>query len=114
MKSIVYFLLSICVILYIAVLCIFNICGEATVLAWGTIGTILSGIATYGGLAIVLLYALVNFFGSPLKTVFFVLLVLVVVIFIITAVIPDTIRNLFGIGKAASDGAKAVISWLNF
>ena len=84
------------------------------VASWGTIGTILAGVATYGGLAIVLLYALVNFFGSPLKTVIFVLLVLVVVFYILTATIPNVFQNLFGLGKAAEDGAQAVISWLNF
>lgn len=69
------------------------------VASWGGIGTFLLGIANYGGIAIVFLYALVNFFGNPLKTVFFVLLVLVLVIWILTLAIPGVFQNLFGIAK---------------
>lgn len=110
MKSIVYFILSVCVIIYIAVLSVINIFPATTIIGWGTFGTILVGIAQYGGLAIVMMYALVNFFGSPLKTVFFVLLVLVLIFFILTATIPETFQKLFGIKK----GAEAAISWINF
>lgn len=110
MKSIIYFILSVCVILFIAVLCIFNIMGEQAVLAWGTIGKILQGVRDYGALVIVLAYAVVNFFGSPLKTVFFVLLVLAVILFFVTKFLPDFFQNLFGV----KDTSGMISSWLNF
>ena len=54
-------------------------------------------IANYGGLAIMLAYSAINFFGNPLKIAFFILLVLATVFLILTAVMPDTFRELFNI-----------------
>ncbi len=114
MKTIIYFLLSICSIIYLAVLSVLNIYGAAVVATWGVWGSILCGIGTYGALAIIFLFAVVNFFGNPIKIVFFVLLILVIIIFIVTSIVPDFFRGIFGIGGAGEEGAKAVISWLNF
>ena len=97
MKTVLYFVLSIAVIIYVAALCILNIVGLSGVLAWGAIGTIINGIATYGGIAIVFLFAFINFFGSPLKVVFFVLLILVLIIYILTLAIPSFFQGLFGV-----------------
>ncbi len=113
MKTIIYFILSVLVIIYVAVLSTFNILGESAIIAWGTWGTILKGIADYGGLALVFLYALVNFFGSPLKIVFFVLLTLVIIIYILTCTIPSFFQGLFGIG-GNQEGAEALAQWINF
>lgn len=104
MKSIVYFILSVCVIIYVAVLSVINIYGTVAVELWGVGGQIMLGIASYGGIAIVFLYALVNFFGNPLKTVFFVLLVLALIIWILTLTIPGVFRNLFGIAGTITKG----------
>ena len=104
MKSIVYFILSVCVIIYVAVLSVINIYGTVAVELWGVGGQILLGIASYGGIAIVFLYALVNFFGNPLKTVFFVLLVLALIIWILTLAIPGVFRSLFGIANTITKG----------
>jgi len=113
MKTILYFILSVLVIVYVAVLCMFNILGEATVMAWETWGTILKGIADYGGVALVFFFALVNFFCSPLQVVFFVLLTLVIIIYILTCTIPSFFQGLFGIG-GGKEGAEALAQWINF
>ncbi len=89
MKKSLYFILAVFTIIYIGFLCYKNITGVES--------TAVDLIATYGGLAIALLYAAINFFGNPLKIVFFVLLILAVIVLILTAVIPDVFRNLFGI-----------------
>lgn len=89
MKSVVYFILAVLTIVYIGFLCYVNIAEPA--------GAVIEYISVYGGLLIALLYAGINFFGNPLKIVFFVLLILAVVVLILTIVIPDVFRNLFGV-----------------
>lgn len=89
MKRILYFILAIITIAYIGVLCYANI--ALSVPEW------LGYIQTYGGIVIALAYAAINFFGSPLKTVFFILLVLATVLLILSIVIPDVFRGIFGI-----------------
>lgn len=89
MKKSLYFILAVLTIIYIGFLCYKNITGVES--------TAVDLIATYGGLVIALLYAAINFFGNPLKIAFFVLLILAVIVLILTAVIPDVFRNLFGI-----------------
>lgn len=89
MKTILYFVLAILTIGYIALLCYCNVAIE--------VNETVRLIANYGGLAIMLAYAAINFFGSPLKIAFFILLVLATVFLILTAVIPDTFRELFHI-----------------
>ena len=89
MKTILYFVLAVLTIGYIALLCYCNVAIE--------VNETVRLIANYGGLAIMLAYAAINFFGSPLKIAFFILLVLATVFLILTAVIPDTFRELFHI-----------------
>lgn len=89
MKRTVYFILAVITIAYIGVLCYANIAPDVP--DW------ISYIEIYGGVAIAVLYAAINFFGSPLKTVFFVLLVLSVVLLVLSIVIPEVFRELFGI-----------------
>lgn len=95
MKSILYFILAVLTIVYIGFLCYVNIAGDFT--------GVLKYISVYGGLIIALLYAAINFFGNPLKIVFFILLILAVIVLILTIVIPDTFRDLFGISESAQD-----------
>lgn len=92
MKKIIYFIFALITIVYVAFLCYYNITNVSS--------QVLDYIAIYGGLVIALMYAAVNFFGSPLKIVFFVLLVLMVIILILTIAIPDVFRNLLGIESA--------------
>ncbi len=89
MKSIVYFILAVLTIAYIGFMCYVNIAGTNSDVEYY--------ISVYGALAIALAYAGVNFFGNPLKIVFFVLLVLAVIILILTIAIPDVFRSLFGV-----------------
>ncbi len=92
MKKIIYFIFALITIVYVAFLCYYNITNVSS--------QVLDYIAIYGGLVIALMYAAVNFFGSPLKIVFFVLLVLMVIVLILTIAIPDVFRNLLGIESA--------------
>lgn len=92
MKKIIYFIFALITIVYLAFLCYYNITNVSS--------QVLDYIAIYGGLVIALMYAAVNFFGSPLKIVFFVLLVLMVIVLILTIAIPDVFRNLLGIESA--------------
>ena len=89
MKSIIYFILAVLTIVYIGFLCYVNIAEPA--------GAVIEYISVYGGLVIALLYAGINFFGNPLKIVFFVLLVLAVIVLILTIAMPGVFRDLFGI-----------------
>ncbi len=94
MKSTLYFVLALLTIGYIGFLCYVNIAGEFT----GVLGYV----SVYGGLIIALLYAAINFFGNPLKIVFFILLILSVIVLILTIVIPETFQDLFGITQEGS------------
>ncbi len=89
MKTVLYFVLAVLTIGYIALLCYCNVAVE--------VNETVRLIANYGGLAIMLAYSAINFFGNPLKIAFFILLVLATVFLILTAVIPDTFRELFNI-----------------
>ena len=99
MKKIIYFIFALITNVYVAFLCYYNITNVSS--------QVLDYIAIYGGLVIALMYAAVNFFGSPLKIVFFVLLVLMVIVLILTIAIPDVFRNLLGI-----ESAEAVLNML--
>lgn len=92
-KKVIYFILAILTIGYVGFLCYFNIALTASIA--------LNYIAIYGGLAIALAYAAINFFGSPLKIVFFILLVIAVIVLILTIAIPGVFRSLFGISESA-------------
>ncbi len=113
MKTIIYFLLAICAILYFAVLSVVNIYGVDIINSWGTWGTILMGIHDYGALAIIFVFALINFFGNPIKIVFFVLLVLVIIFYILTCAMPGVFKGLLGLIGGESEGVEAIVSWLN-
>ncbi len=94
MKSIVYFLLAVLTIAYLGFLCYVNLVGVET------LSTVLYYISIYGGVGIALLYAAVNFFGNPLKIVFFILLIVMVILHVLTIAIPDIFRNLFKMGES--------------
>ena len=89
MKKIVYFILACVTIAYIGLLCYSNLALDVP--SW------FYYIEVYGGLAIAIAYAFVNFFGSPLKMVFFILLIIAVVALVLSICIPDAIRGFFGL-----------------
>ena len=90
MKKIIYFIFAVITIAYVGFLCYINIVPPTSV--W------LNYLAIYGGLAIALAYAAVNFVGSPLKIVFFILLIVSVIVLVLTIAIPGIFRNMFGVG----------------
>ena len=92
MKTILYFILAVLTIVYIGFLCYVNLVGMAS------LSLVLNYIAIYGGLGNALLYAAINFFGNPIKILFFVLLIIMVILLVLTIAIPDVFRNLFKMG----------------
>lgn len=97
MKKILYFVLAIITIGYIGFLCYANLVGLEN------LSKVMNYVAIYGGLIIALLYAVINFFGNPLKIVFFILLILAVVLLILTIAIPDVFRSLFNMGEKTKE-----------
>ena len=100
MKKILYTVLSVLSIVYICFL-IVNIVDLKT--AWepnmGAFKDYFDIIVNFGGIAIIFCFALVNFAGSPLKTAFFIALILAIVIYAIVLCAPDFVYKMFG-GKA--------------
>ena len=90
MKTVLYFILSILTIVYVGFMCYLNIFPD-DVNATTVLGQILKYIQLYGGIVLVFVFAFVNFFGSPLKAVFFTILIIVAIAFVITAVVPQFI-----------------------
>lgn len=103
MKKILYTILSICSIVYITFLAV-NIVRTNTAWApdFGWFENIFNIIVNFGGVAIIFCFALVNFAGSPLKTIFFILLILAIVLYVIVLATPDFIYNIFG-GSASAE-----------
>ena len=106
MKKVLYTILSILAIIYIGFMCV-DVIKRANPdfladMGWFT--KIYNLIVSFGGIAIIFCFALVNFAGSPLKTVFFILLILAIVCFIIVSIVPDFFYNIFG-GKDTAESA---------
>ena len=96
MKKVLYTILSILSIVYIVFLSM-DIVIDKT--AWdpdmGWFTQVFDFIVRFGGVAIIFCFALVNFAGSPLKTAFFIVLIVAIVAYIIVLVAPDFFCNLF-------------------
>lgn len=96
MKKILYTILSILSIAYIVFLAMYQIMDKT---AWqpdlGWFAGVFDIIVKFGGVAIIFCFALVNFSGSPLKTVFFILLILAIVCYVILLAAPEFFYNLF-------------------
>ncbi|MBE7076142.1 MAG: hypothetical protein E7375_03670 [Clostridiales bacterium] len=96
MKKVLYTVLSILSIVYIGFL-IVNVIKTQT--AWspdmGGFQMWFDLIVNFGGIAIIFCFALVNFAGSPLKIVFFILLIVAIVCYIIVLAVPDSIYKIF-------------------
>lgn len=96
MKRVLYTILSVLSIIYIGFLVVNAI---KTQTAWspnlGAFEKWFDAIVNFGGVAIIFAFALVNFAGSPLKTVFFILLILAIVCYVIVLCVPDFFYNMF-------------------
>ncbi len=104
MKKILYTILSICSIIYIVFLAL-NI--FITKGLWtpnmGGFQKWFDIIVEFGGIAIIFAFALVNFAGSPLKTAFFIALIVAIVLYVVVMIAPDEIFKLFGGKKAEAE-----------
>lgn len=96
MKKIAYTILSICAIIYIGFLIVNVFIQKA---GWapdmGGFQGVFDFIVSFGGVAIIFTFALVNFAGSPLKVAFFIILIFVILIYIIVLACPNQIFDLF-------------------
>ena len=96
MKKILYTILSVLSIAYIGFLIVNVIKGSEIIdINLGGFEEIFNIIVNFGGVAIIFCFALVNFAGSPLKTVFFILLILAIVLYIVVLAVPDFFANMF-------------------
>lgn len=103
MKKTLYTILSVLSIVYIAFLVV-NVLKTQT--GWnpdfGGFEKWFNLIVNFGGIAIIFCFALVNFAGSPLKTVFFILLILAIVCYVIVLAVPDFFFNIFNPSDASA------------
>ncbi len=102
MKKILYTILSILSIIYIAFLSVAVIRDAGWNVDFGWFEKVFEIIVNFGGVAIIFCFALVNFSGSPLKTVFFILLIVAIVLYIVVLAAPDFIYNLFSPAEASA------------
>lgn len=111
MKKIIYTILSILSIVYIAFLAVNVIKTETDWIPnFGWFEEWFKIIVNFGGVAIIFAFALVNFTGNPLKMVFFVLLIVAIVVYIVVMAAPDFFYGLF---KPKGDaGTESVVSML--
>ncbi len=107
MKKVIYTILSIFSIIYIAFLAV-NVIRVQTDwnpdMGWFT--KVFDVIVNFGGVAIIFAFALVNFAGSPLKMVFFILLILAIMCYVIVLCVPDFFYDMFN-KKETADAAVA-------
>ncbi len=106
MKKVLYTILSILSIIYIGFMCVDVIrrANPEFLADMGWFTKIYNFIVSFGGIAIIFCFALVNFAGSPLKTVFFILLIVAIICFIIISIVPDFFYNIFK-GKETVESA---------
>ncbi len=97
MKKILNYIIAIATIIYIGFLCYFNITKGAFAVA----DDLIVNIAFYGGCVIAIISAFVNMLGMPFQSIFLIILTVFVVVFVLTLIIPDWFRGLFGIEKGA-------------
>lgn len=106
MKKVGYTILSILSIIYIGFLVV-NVMKTQT--DWnpdfGKFEKWFDLIVNFGGIAIIFCFALLNFAGSPLKTVFFILLIVAILAYIIVMAMPDAVWKLFNPGAGSGGGA---------
>jgi len=104
MKKILYTILSICAIVYIVFLALDIFISKGL---WtpnmGGFQKWFDIIVDFGGIAIIFAFALVNFAGSPLKTAFFIALIVAIIFYIIVMIAPDAIYKIFGGKKAEAE-----------
>ncbi len=95
MKRLIYLILSILVIVYIALM-IF-VAAVPDLKALGQWGEFVYYISMYGGVALLFAFAVTNFTGNILKIILLILLILVSLVYIFVVAFPDYFAELFGL-----------------
>lgn len=98
MKRLIYFILSICVIIYIGIM--IYVAAVPDLHALGAWGEALRYISLYGGVALLFAFAITNFTGNIFKIILFILLILITIFYIFVVAFPDYFADLFGITQA--------------
>lgn len=113
MKKAIYTALSIVSIVYIVFLVLDLLKDQGT---WnpdmGWFAEWFDFIVRFGGVAIIFCFALVNFAGSPLKTVFFILLILAIVCYVVVLIVPDFFSNIFSKKEEVEEAALLIRSFV--
>ena len=95
MKKIIYFVLSIAVILYIGIMIYVTAVPDLSAL--GKWGEALRYISLYGSAVLLFAFAVTNFTGNIFKIILLVLLILVSGVYVFVVAFPDYFANLFGL-----------------
>lgn len=97
-KKVIYFVLSILAIVYIGTL-VGDAIGLLDAGVLGEFATVLQYFKTYGGVAIVFMYACTNFTGNIFKIVLFILVVLMAILFVLVQIEPinEFFRTILGL-----------------
>ena len=112
MKKVIYTILSICSIIYIAFLSLNIVRSYGWNVNFGWFEKWFKLIVDFGGVAIIFAFALVNFAGSPLKIAFFILLILAIVCYVILLCIPNSFHNFFNKKEIVDGTANFVETFL--
>lgn len=97
-KKILYFVLSVAVLAYIGVM-IYVAC-VPDLNALGAAGKVLYYISMYGGVALLVAFAAVNFTGNIFKIILLILLILAAIFYLFVIIFPDYFAGLFGVAEA--------------
>ena len=95
MKKLIYLILSIMVIVYIALM--IYVASVPDLSSLGQWGEFVYYISMYGGVALLFAFAVTNFTGNILKIILLILLILVSLVYIFVVAFPDYFAGLFGL-----------------
>ena len=108
MKGIIYFILSILGTCLIGVLAFLQINAVTNWVSVEGLETIITYVTAFGAIGLLAIFCFTNFVGSPLKIVFFIILVLVIIIYLIVTLKPEWIAKIFGIEQSVNNFFKSL------
>ena len=97
MKSTIYFILSILGTCLIGILAFLQINAVTNWVSVEGLETAITYVTAFGAIGLLAVFCFTNFVGSPLKIIFFIILVLVIIVYLIVTLKPDWIAKIFGI-----------------
>ena len=97
-KKVIYFVLSVLTIAYFAAL-VCDAIGVVSPAVLGDFTVVVQYFITYGGVALVFMYACTNFTGNIFKIVLFILLLVMAILFVLVQIpsINEFFRSLLGL-----------------